>query len=159
MKKSERILAACFTMVVGILLIVMKDDFISILMTLLGVGLLALGVMDLVAHNVPAAVIKIVCGVLVIVCGWVIVRAVLYIVAAALLVFGILLLYDKIKHKVRGFTPFRTVCEYAVPVFYILTGVLLLFHNNAAIEAILIICGALTVLEGAIALYNAVSDR
>ena len=159
MKQSEKIIAACLMIAVGILLVVLKDDMISILMTILGVGLIVLGVMDLIARRIPLAVVKLVCGVFIIVCGWVIVNAVLYVIAAALLILGILLVYYKIKKRVRGRTPFHTVCEYAVPAFYIAIGLLLLFHKSAAVEIILIICGVLTVIEGGVFLFNAVCEK
>lgn len=159
MKKSEKIIAACLMVAVGILLVVLKDDMISILMTILGVGLIALGIMDLVSRKIPLAAVKLVCGVFIIVCGWVIVNAVLYVLAAALLIVGILLVYYKIKKRVRGCTPFHTVCEYAIPGFYIAIGLLLLFHKSAAMEIILIICGVLTVIEGGVCLFNALSEK
>ena len=77
MKKSEKIIAACLMVAVGILLVVLKDDMISILMTILGVGLIALGIMDLVSRKIPLAVVKLVCGVFIIVCGWVVADIVL----------------------------------------------------------------------------------
>ena len=85
MKKSEKIIAACLMIAVGILLIVLKDDMISILMSIIGVGLIVLGIMDLVSRQIPTGVVKLVCGVFIIVCGWVIVKAVLYVLAAVLL--------------------------------------------------------------------------
>ncbi len=159
MKKSEKIVAACLTIALGILLIVLKNDFISILMTIAGIGLIVLGIMDVVSRNVPSAVIKIVCGTFIIICGWAVVKAVLYIIAAALLILGILLVYYKIKRKVRGCTPFHTVCEYAVPALCIAIGVLLLFHKGAAITVILVISGILTIVEGCILLFNAIAER
>lgn len=159
MKKSEKILAACLMMAVGFLLIVLKDDMISILMTVLGAGLIVLGIMDLVARHIPIGIVKLVCGVFIIVCGWIIVNAVLYVIAAALLIFGILLVYYKVKKRVRGRTPFHTLCEYAIPAFFIAIGLLLLFHRSAAVEIVLVICGVLTVLEGGVFLFNTLSER
>ena len=93
MKKTERIIAAILTMVVGILLIAMQDKFIGILMSIAGACLIVLGVVDICHRYVPPAVIKIVSGILIIVCGWALVEAVLYIVSAMLLIAGILVLY------------------------------------------------------------------
>lgn len=159
MKKSEKIISACATILFGILLLVLKDDMISILMSIIGVGLIALGIVDIVAKAIPAAVIKIVCGVFIIVCGWVVVRAVLYILAAILLVFGILSIYYNIKRKVRGCTPLHTATYYIVPALYIAIGVLLLFHKSAAVDIILVLCGLLTVIDGGILLFNAIAER
>ena len=154
MKKSEKVIAAILTMSIGVLLIVLQDNFIGLLMTLAGICLIAFGALDIFHREVPPAVIKIVVGVLVIVCGWVLVEAVLYIVAAFLLIAGILLLYDKIKKKVRCDTLLLTALEYAVPALFVLIGVLLLFHQAVAIELIFIFSGILTLIEGAILLLN-----
>lgn len=155
MKKTEKIIAAVLTIAVGILLIAMQDNFISVLMSIAGACLIVLGVVDLCRRYVPPAVIKIVSGVLIIVCGWVLVEAVLYIVSAMLLIAGILLLYDKIKKRVTCGSLLNTVLEYALPSVFILIGCLLLFHQAFAIEIIFVTVGCLTVIEGGILLVDA----
>ena len=155
MKKSEKILAAILTMVIGVLLIAMQGDFIGILMTIAGVCLLVLGVVDMCSHALPSAVVKIVSGILVILCGWTLVEAVLYIVSALLLIAGILLLCDKLKKKVRCVSIWHTLLEYATPIVCILIGGLFLFHQTLAIELVFILGGILALLEGAVLLVNA----
>ncbi len=157
MKKSEKIIAAVLTMVVGVLLIALKDNFIGILMSVAGICLIVLGVMDLINNEVPPAVVKLVVGVLIIVCGWVLVEAVLYIVAALLLISGILLLYDLIKKKTVCDNIWHTVLEYAVPGIFILIGVLLLFQQALALDFIFVVNGLLAVIEGGVLLFNALN--
>lgn len=155
MKKSEKILAAILTMVIGILLIAMQGDFIGILMTIAGVCLIVLGVIDIFSRALPSAVVKIVSGVLVIVCGWTLVEAVLYIVSAVLLIAGILLLCDKLKKKARCAVIWHTLLEYASPIACILIGGLFLLHQTLAIELVFVLGGILALLEGGILLANA----
>ena len=154
MKKTEKIIAAVLTMVVGILLIVMQDKFIGVLMSIAGACLIVLGVVDIFHRYVPPAVIKIVSGILIIVCGWVLVEAVLYIVAAMLLIAGILLLYDKIKKRMRCDTWLHTALDYSLPLVFIVIGCLLLFHQVFALEIIFVVMGCLTFIEGAILLVE-----
>lgn len=158
MKRTEKIVSAGLTIALGVLLILLKADIISILMTVLGVGLIALGVMDLVHKLVPPAVVKLVSGAVVILCGWVIVSAVLYIVAAMLLVAGIILLYEKIKGKVCFSSKWKTVCDYAVPVLFILIGLCLLFNQGNTVNWVFIISGIFTVAEGGLLLITAFSE-
>lgn len=158
MKKSEKIIAAILTMTIGVLLIVMQDNFIGLLMTLTGICLIAFGALDIFHREVPPAVIKIVVGVLIIVCGWVLVEAVLYIAAAFLLIAGILLLYDKIKKRVVCDTPILTALEYALPTLCVLIGILFLFHQAVAIEIIFVLSGILTLVEGGVLLVNALLE-
>ena len=158
MKKSEKIITAILTMVIGVFLIVMQDSFVGILMTVAGVCLLVLGVMDIINRMVPPAVVKMTVAVLIIMCGWLLVEAVLYVAAAILLIFGILLLYDKIRKRYRCETPWQTVLEYGIPSGIILIGGLLLIHQAIAIEIILIVCGILAFIEGGAVLLQALEE-
>ena len=158
MKKSERIIAAALTMVIGILLITLQDEFIGILMTVAGVSLIVLGIVDIFNRFVPPAVVKIVTGILIIICGWALVEAVLYIVAALLLMAGVLLIYDMIKKRHRCETVWKTVIEYAIPSLFLAIGMLLLFHQTLTMKVIFIICGILTLMEGGVLLINAFDE-
>lgn len=158
MKKTEKIVAAGLTIALGILLMLLKADIISIIMTVLGVGWIALGIVDLVHKLVPPAIVKIVAGAVVILCGWIIVSAVLYIVAAMLLIAGIILLYEKIKNKTCFSSKWKTLCEYAVPVFFILIGLCLLFNQGNTVNWVFIISGLFTVAEGGMLLVTAILE-
>ena len=159
MKKTEKIIAAVCTVAFGVLLIVLKDNFIGILMTVAGLCLISLGVADFVGRLIPPAVIKTVVGAFVIFCGWVVVEAVLYVLAAAVLIFGILLLYDKIKHKIVCYNALGIVIEYALPILCIAVGILLLFHSGNAAEFIFILSGILTVFIGAVLMLDAIAQE
>lgn len=158
MKKSEKLIAALLTMALGILFIILKDGFISLLMTIVGAGLIVLGLIDLINKLVPPAVVKLVAGALVILCGWVIVEAVLYIIAGILLVFGILLLYYKIKNNVCGFNLGETILEYVTPAICITIGILLLFHTGKVVNFVFIASGCLALVEGGVMLYEALRN-
>ena len=146
-------------MVIGILLITMKGNFIGVLMTIVGSGLIILGVVDIFNRIVPPAVVKIVAGILLIICGWAIVRAVLYILSAILLIGGILLLYDKIKKKCRCEKLLYTICEYAEIGIAIFVGILLLFHQAKAVNIIFVVSGIFTILEGGLLLVSTFSEE
>ena len=146
-------------MVIGILLITMKGNFIGVLMTIVGGGLIILGVVDIFNRIIPPAVVKIVAGILLIICGWAIVRAVLYILSAILLIGGILLLYDKIKKKCRCEKLLYTICEYAEIGIAIFVGILLLFHQAKAVNVIFVVSGIFTVLEGGLLLVSTFSEE
>ena len=155
MKKTEKIILSIVTMGIGVLLIALRGHFIGILMTIIGICLIAFGVLDIFHRLVPPAVIKIVTGSIIILCGWLLFQAVLYIVAALLLTAGILLLYDMIKKKVSCRTWYLTALEYAVPALMVLIGFLFLFHQGGMIDFIFIISGVFTVIEGGVILANA----
>lgn len=155
MKISEKIISAGVTIALGVLLLVLKGSVINILMTIIGVSLIVLGVIDLFYKQVPPAVVKIVVGALIILFGWVIEKAVLYILAAILLIVGILILYDKIKRKVYCKGIVHTILEYAVPALFILIGIMFLFQQEKTLDIIFIISGILTIAEGGVLLATA----
>ena len=158
MKKTEKIISALASIVFGVLLIILRGDLISVLMTALGVGLIVIGVIDLINKQFPPAIVKAVCGVVVIVCGWVIVSAVLYILAGVLLIAGILLLYEQIKSKTPCGSIAKRICEFATPVILIVIGILLMFNQGNTMNWVFIIGGVLTVVEGGVLLTNALTE-
>ena len=158
MKKTEKIITALLTIALGVLLIVLRGKLVSILMTVLGVGLIAFGVMDLFDRLFPPAVIKLVVGLVVILCGWVIVGAVLYVVAALLIIAGILLLYEKIRSKDTCSSLFYTLCEYAIPAVFLVIGTLFLFNQGNTVSWVFLLGGAFTIVEGGLLLVGAFSS-
>ncbi len=158
MKKSEKIIAAVFTMIIGVLLIALKGKFIGVIAVVVGVSLVVLGIVDIFNDGIPPAVIKIVFGIVIIVCGFSVVRAVVYVLSAALLTVGALALYDKVKNGLRCMRLPQKICEVAIPSVCLAIGVLLLFHNLKLINIIFIICGILSLLEGGLILFNAFDE-
>ena len=158
MKKTEKLISALATITLGVLLLILQGGIVSIIMTVLGVGLIVFGVIDLINKNFPHAVVKIVCGVVIIICGWVIVSAVLYVLAGLLLIAGILLLYEKIRCGKKAETLLKTIIEYAIPVLCIVIGILLMFNQNNTVKLVFIFGGILTIIEGGLLLAGAVLD-
>ena len=158
MKKTDNIVSALLTITLGVLLITLRGKFISILMTVLGLGLITLAVFDLFHNLIPPAVIKGVSGVVIILCGWTLIEAVLYILSALLLVAGILLLYEKIKNHSRCNALWQTICQYVVPSLFIVIGLLFLFNQGNTINWVFIVSGIFTVIEGGVILVSALLD-
>lgn len=158
MKKSEKIIAAVLTMVIGVLLIALKGKFIGVIATVVGVSLAVLGLVDLFGGKIPTAVVKLVVGVLIVICGFAVVRAVVYLICAALLITGVLVLYDKLKNGLRCMGLLQKICEIAIPSVCIAIGMLLLFHNLKIINIIFVLCGILCLAEGGLILFNAFDE-
>ncbi len=155
MKKSERIVSALVAMVVGILFIILKDDFIGILMTIVGLSLIAFGVADIIRRIFSQAIVKIISGVVLTIAGWVVVEAVLYILSGILLIFGTLCLYDKIKRRAGCDSFWLNVLEYATPALCIAIGGLLLLQGESLRNVVCVLSGLLAVVEGGILLVRA----
>ncbi len=154
MTKTEKLILALGVMVLGILFILLQDKFIGILMTAVGVCLIALGVADLFKGQIAQAVIKLVSGVLLVVCGWTLVEGVLYILSAGLLIFGILALYDKIKNGCLRETIWDILLAFALPALAVAIGLLLLFQALIDVGVLLILSGVLLLVAGGIILAD-----
>ncbi len=159
MRKSEKILSAIVVMALGLLFVILRGGFISMIMTVAGVGLIVIGVMDLIQRNVPSAVIKIVSGVLIIIAGWAVVAAVLYILAALLLISGILWLYAEIRRREKCSSVWAALLQFVRPALCIAVGLLLLFQQSEIIDIILICSGVLIMIEGGLLLIQALNSQ
>ena len=157
MKISEKWIAAILTILIGVLFIVMKSGVIGVAMTVLGAVLIVLGLLDLLQKEIPPAVVKIVIGALIILFGWTITNAVLYIVAALALIYGVLLLYQLVKCRKKGSCLLDTLLGYAVPVLFIVIGLLLFFNQGGTLNWVFIVAGIFTVIEGGLMLIDAIN--
>lgn len=156
MNKSQKIISAILTIALGVLLIAMRGEMISVFMTILGVALIVLGTIELIQKCVTQAVIKIVVGGLIILFGWTLVSAVLYIIAAFLLIVGILGLYDCLRYHVKCLRGIEILKEISIPVICILIGVTLFFN---VWDWIFIVAGILTIIEGGLILQEALNEK
>lgn len=159
MTKTQKFLSAVFTVALGVMLIILRSEVISIAMTILGVGCIVLGIFDLVQKWIPPAVVKLVVGTIIIICGWIIVSAVLYLLAGILLIAGILFLYEKIRNRIQCQTWYLTLCEYAMPILCIVIGMLLLFNQGNTVNWVFVVSGIVTILEGALLLIDALQTE
>ena len=159
MTKTQKFLSAVFTVALGVMLIILRSEVISIAMTILGVGCIVLGIFDLVQKLIPPAVVKLVVGTIIIICGWIIVSAVLYVLAGILLIAGILFLYEKIRNRIQCQTWYLTLCEYAMPILCIVIGTLLLFNQGNTVNWVFVVSGIATILEGALLLIDALQTE
>ena len=157
MKKTERIITALVIIALGVLAIVLRGRLVHILTTVLGVVLIALGIVDFLQRRVPPAVIKLIFGIVILICGFALLEIVLYVLAALLLIAGILLFYEKWKtQSCCRFMDWKDVLfSFATPIALVLIGVLLLFNQGSTIDWIFVVCGILTIADGGILLADA----
>ena len=151
------ILNAILTIVLGILFIVLKESVLKYALTVFGVVLLVLAVVDLIDRIIPAAIVKAVIGVLAIVFGWVLVSAALYVMAALLIIYGLVQIYEMIRAKVKASKAVYTLLLYAVPAASIAAGLCLFINQSGTITWVFILTGVLLLIEGVLSLANAVS--
>lgn len=157
--KKDAVIEGALIILLGVLFLILKADVISVAMTVLGVVLIVMAVLDLIDRNVLPAIIKAVFAVLVLVFGWVLVQAALYIVAALLLIWGIYELYAKIKVRLKGKNFFATLLLYISPILSILIGLLLLFNQGGTVTWVFIVTGIVLIIDGVLLLCDAFKTK
>lgn len=155
MKKTEKVVVALLTLLLGIALLILRGSLISVLMTVIGIVFIAFGIIQWIRGQIVLAIIKAVIGIVLIICGWAVVGAVLYVLAAAVMITGILLLYEQIKNQHCGTTLLQKIVAFAYPIVCILIGFFLLFNEGNEAQWVFIVSGSLTVLEGGLLLLSA----
>lgn len=155
MKKTEKVVVALLTLLLGIALLILRGSLISVLMSVVGIVFIAFGIIQWIKGQIVLAVIKAVIGIVLIICGWTVVSAVLYVLAAAVMITGILLLYEQLKNQGCGATLLQKIAAFAYPIVCILIGFFLLFNNGNEEQWVFIVSGSLTVLEGGLLLLSA----
>ena len=145
--KSNELLTAIALILIGGLFIIYKGEVISIAMSLIGITLVVLGIIDILRARVFSGVVKLVFAALVVLAGWLFVTLALYVLGAFLLIAGITQLIAISKLKIKKLT-LPAVMHIAQPVIYILVAICLFFNQGGAISWVFILSGVLLILDG-----------
>ncbi len=156
---NEKWIEGVLTILLGILFLILQGKVVSIAMTILGVALIIMAVLDLLDHQTFPAIVKAVFGVVVLIFGWALTTAALYILAALLLIWGIYELVTKLRVHLKGNTVGLTVMLYIAPILNILLGLLLLFNQGGTLAWIFIVVGVLLIVDGVMLLCSALSKK
>ncbi len=155
MKTSERIILALVTISLGVLLIGWQGEIIQVLMTVLGIALIVLGVLDWVGREIKTAIVKLFFGVLAVVFGWLLVAAVSYILATALVLLAIYLSIDFFRRGNKIYLSFRSLSLWIKPVLIFLMGIFLFLNNGGDAEWAFVAVGIIAVPLGGLLLADA----
>ena len=156
---SDKLIEGALTILLGILFLILQGEVIKVAMTILGVVLIVMAVLDLLDHQTFPAIVKAVFGVVVLIFGWALTTAALYILAAVLLIWGIYELYAKLKIHLKGNSVGLTVTLYIAPILNIVLGLLLLFNQSGTVAWIFIVVGVLLIIDGVMLLCDAFSKK
>ena len=160
MKKriGNEILTAVALILIGLMFMIYKGGIISIAMSLIGVTLIVLGVLDIIRKLVVSGVIKIVFALLVFAAGWLFVTLALYILGAFLLVAGISELYKLSKVKIKKYT-LPVIMHIVQPIIYILVAITLFFNQGGALSWVFTVSGLFLMIDGAVGLVGAFDKK
>lgn len=158
MRKNGSVVAALLSAVLGVMLIVMKGEVISIVLTVIGCALIIAAITDFFRGFTTAGVIKAVIGVSVLVFGWLFINLALYILAAVIIIAGLMQIVRIHRIGQVFLTDAERILAYIKPVLTVLAGAVLLFNQGGVIDWIFIFTGILLIAEGILELLGVIRN-
>ncbi len=151
---SQNLITAVLFGVLGILLIVLRMGMLNVLLTIIGVLLLAVGIYDIVmnlsrrTNTLVRGIIETLVGVVIIVCGWTIAQW-------TLIIFGVLLVILGVVGSVKYLQNHRhNVTLLVENILMVVIGVILCIAPFAIGDIICLIVGLLCLVNAVLALFG-----
>ena len=154
MLKSNKLISAVLTVVLGLLFLVFKSAVIGWAITVFGVAIIAMGVLDILKKNLVPGVVRAAIGVLVILLGWLLLDIALIILGVVLLAYGALQVLEILKEKGNKGSVMELLLQYAQPAINVIIGICLLFARGEMINIVCIIVGIIFFIQGILALLD-----
>ncbi|MBQ9114553.1 MAG: DUF308 domain-containing protein [Clostridia bacterium] len=146
---NQALINAIALIVMGILFCIFRAGMINVLLTIVGVVLIALGIYDIVKKLYVNAAIEIILGIAVIVCGWTILDI-------ALLVLGIGLTLYAIYQIIMVAKNFKKAGWLALikPIITLIVGIFLIVAKWLLVDWIFIVIGVMLIINGVMSLIK-----
>lgn len=143
---TDNVVNCIIYVAIGLLLAILKAGSLNILMTVVGVLLIVMGVVDIVkGKDLTKGLIEIGAGAIIIICGWLIADVVLLIFGILLIIKGIV---DIVENRGAGFSALIS------PIITVVIGALLVIAKWALIDVICIIAGIIFIINGVLCLFG-----
>ena len=147
-KTDSALISALLYIVLGVLLIVFRSQMLGIAMTIAGIIFVVSGILEVVKKNWAGGAVSLIIGIAILVLGWMATKIVLLVLGILIALKGIIALVEALgKKKV-------TLLGVLFPALTIVVGLMLAFGNG--LDILLVICGVLLALDGAIGLINSI---
>ena len=150
-KTTTELFTSLLYIIVGVLLVIFREQTLGWAMTVAGVFFVIAGVLDIMRKNYVGGAISLIIGIAILILGWTAVSIVLLVLGVLIAVKGVVALINVLK-KSR-----KNALEIVFPCLSIAVGVLLAFGNIAGI--IIIVVGVLLVIDGVIGLLGALGKK
>ena len=151
-KTTSALFSALLYIIIGVLLIAFPGSAIGIAMTIAGIVFIISGILEIVKKNIVGGIISLIIGIAIILIGNLIVDIVLLVLGILIAIKGFVDLINAIKKKEK-----TTVLDILFPALTIVVGLVLAFGN--ALDVLVIIVGALLVIDGVIGLISSVKKK
>ena len=145
-KTDSALISALLYIVLGVLLIVFRSQMLGIAMTIAGIIFVVSGILEVVKKNWAGGAVSLIIGIAILVLGWVATQIVLLVLGILIALKGIIALVEALGKKRT------TLLGVLFPMLTIVVGLMPAFGNG--LDILLVICGVLLALDGAIGLLN-----
>ena len=145
-KKNNELISSLLYIIIGVLLVIFRDQALGWAMTIAGVIFVVSGIIDLCRRNFTGGAVSLIIGIAILVLGWLAAKIVLIVLGVLIAVKGVFALIDVFK-KSR-----KNALEIVFPVLTIVLGALLAFGNGVGI--IIAVAGVLLAIDGVIGLIG-----
>ena len=143
-KKNNELISSLLYIIIGVLLVIFRDQALGWAMTIAGVIFVVSGIIDLCRRNFTGGAVSLIIVIAILVLGWLAAKIVLIVLGVLIAVKGVFALIDVFK-KSR-----KNALEIVFPVLTIVLGTLLAFGNGVGI--IIAVAGVLLAIDGVIGL-------
>ena len=155
--KTSYLVSAAVKLALGILFVILKAEVVGICITLLGVALLVMGIIDLVHSDIVGGIVKIVLAAAVTLIGWLLLEVALVVLGIVLLVNSVLDIVKIIMTAVqnKGASVLSVVLGLVEPALALAAAIFVITSRGTAIEWTVIIAGIVLIVNGVVALLRA----
>lgn len=145
--KNSDLLISIALIIIGVLFCALRSQFVSALLTVVGVLLIIVGVYDVVRKQYVQGAIEIVVGIIIIACGWTIVDITLLILGIVFVVYSVYSIVSQIPaiKNAKGIDKALVILN---PVCILIFGVILIVARWYMIDAVFIVIGVLAIISG-----------
>lgn len=149
MKFEKEYLNAIVNIVLGAMFIIFRGSVVSIAITFLSIVTILLGVIDFVVNKqTTLGIIKCICGVAVLVFGRIFLFIACVIIGFALIAMGAMRIVDTYHLMPVNATATEKIMSYLKPFVSIAAGLCLIFNFGNVVDWLLIVAGALLIVDG-----------
>ena len=145
-------ITAISLIIVGILCCVFRAGMLNVIVTTIGVLLMAIGLYDVFVHKETVlGIIAAVAGIVVIIFGWTIAEAALILTGIIAIIYGIFIFVKNIGTVKTG-GAFAKAVAVVKPLVMIIFGILLIVAYNVMADAMMIALGIFSIIGGVLML-------
>ena len=145
--KTNGFISAILLAIVGVLFCTLRSQFVSALLTVVGVVLIILGILDLIGKKWALGAIELAVGIIIIACGWTIVDITLLILGIVLIIYAIYSFVCNIP-KIKSANKYDKVLFVLNPLIMLVIGILLVVARWYMVDAVFIVLGVIAIAEG-----------